>query len=78
MLVSEDLMTLTGGGEAPSAGESSISCGDENSRILAATPLAGEGLSPTSMPKAGDMSPAVLERPPPKFRIRFNLGLPKS
>jgi len=73
VLVSEDLSALTGGGELP-AGERSISCGEENSRILAATPLVGEGVWPRRTPKAGDMSPIVFVAPP-RILIRFTLGL---
>jgi hypothetical protein len=73
VLVSEDLSALTGGGELP-AGERSINCGEENSSILAATPLVGEGVWPRRTPKAGDMSPIVFVAPP-RFLIRFTLGL---
>jgi hypothetical protein len=73
VLVSEDLSALTGGGELP-AGERSISWGEENSSILAATPLVGEGVWPRRTPKAGDMSPIVFVAPP-RFLIRFTLGL---
>jgi hypothetical protein len=77
VLVREDLSALTGGGEL-SAGDSSISCGEENSRILAATPLVGDGVCQASTPKDGKMSQqeVVVGPPPPaRFLIRFNFGL---
>ena len=87
VLVSEDFKARTGGGELllllPTfAGEErSISWGEENSRILAATPLKGEGFCWKRRPKAGDDSlppPPAGSRPvitPPRLRIRFTFGL---